>query len=60
VLHRDMWSAGERMLSVANPERWRAVEAARRIADQNPELLARCVRTRTRTSAGLGRSSNVR
>ena len=60
VLHRDMWSAGERMLSVANPERWRAVEAARRIADQNPELLARCLRARTRASSGLTRSSSVR
>lgn len=60
VLHRDMWSAGERMLSVANPERWRAGEAARRIADQNPELFARCVRAGTHKSASLTRSSSVR
>lgn len=35
VLQRDMWSAGERMLSVADPQRWREIQAARRIGGQN-------------------------
>jgi hypothetical protein len=43
VLDRDMWSAGERMLSVADPQHWREVEAGRRIVSQNREVLARCV-----------------
>ncbi len=41
VLHRDMWSAGERMLSTANPQRWREIQAARRIVGQNRSVLAR-------------------
>jgi hypothetical protein len=45
VLHRDMWSAGERMLSVADPDRWREIQTARRIAGQNRDVLARCVTT---------------
>ncbi len=43
VLHRDMWSAGERMLAVADPQRWRETQTARRIAAQNRDVLARCV-----------------
>lgn len=42
VLHRDMWSAGERMLSIADPQRWREIEIAQRIVGQNPRVLARC------------------
>lgn len=43
VLHRDMWSAGERLLAVADPQRWREMEAARRIVEENRDVLARCV-----------------
>lgn len=43
LLHLDMWLAGERMLSVASPKRWREIQTARRIVDQNREVLARCV-----------------
>ncbi len=60
ILRRDMWSAGERMLSVADPQRWRRLEVARQIADQNHELLARCVRTGIHTSADLTRRSSAR
>lgn len=42
VLHRDMWPAGERMLSVADPLRWREIEIAQRIVGQNRRVLARC------------------
>lgn len=34
VLDRDMWSAGERLLSVADAAQWREVQAARRIVQQ--------------------------
>jgi hypothetical protein len=42
-LHRDMWSAGERMLAVADPDRWREIQMARRIVGQNRDALARCM-----------------
>ncbi len=43
VLHRDMWPAGERLLAVADPQRWREMQTARRIVEQNRDVLARCV-----------------
>ena len=43
VLHREMWPAGERLLAVADPQRWREVQTARRIVEQNRDVLARCV-----------------
>jgi len=42
VLDRDLWSAGERMMAVADPPRWREIEAAWRIFDQNRQVLAKC------------------
>lgn len=44
VLHRDMWSAGERLLATADLQRWREVQTAQRIVGQNRDVLARCVR----------------
>lgn len=44
MLDRDLWSAGERMMAVADPLRWREIEAARRIFDQNRQVLAKCAR----------------
>jgi len=41
VLHRDMWSAGERMLSVADPQRWREIQIARQLVGRNRETLFR-------------------
>ncbi|KQY95925.1 hypothetical protein ASD21_05290 [Caulobacter sp. Root1455] len=43
VLHRDMWPAGERLLAVADPQRWQEIQTARRIVEQNRDVLARCV-----------------
>ena len=54
VLHRDMWSAGERMLTTANPDRWREMQTAQRIVDQNSEALARC-RFKAPTGAQTGK-----
>jgi hypothetical protein len=53
VLHRDMWSAGERMLSVADPDRWREIQTARRIVGQNREALARCARAAQNAKAKM-------
>jgi Family of unknown function (DUF6118) len=44
LLDRDMWSAGERMLSVADPQRWREIQTAQQIVGQNREALAACAR----------------
>lgn len=43
VLHRDMWSAGERMLAVADPQRWREIQIAQQLVGRNRETLFRCV-----------------
>jgi hypothetical protein len=45
VLHRDMWSAGERMLLVADAERWRRIEAHRQITENGRDESARCTRS---------------
>lgn len=45
VLHRDMWKAGERLLAVADPQRWQEMRTAQRIVEQNRDVLARCVTT---------------
>lgn len=41
VLHLDMWSAGERLLSVADPQRWQEMQTASCIAGKNGETPAR-------------------
>lgn len=43
VLHRDMWPAGERLLAVADPQRWKEMQTARRLVEQNRDVLARCM-----------------
>ena len=40
VLHRDLWSAGERLLAVADPDRWRQVQAAAATAARAPSPAA--------------------
>ncbi|WP_425998231.1 DUF6118 family protein [Caulobacter sp. DWR1-3-2b1] len=52
VLHRDMWPAGERMLAVADPKRWRETQTARRIVEQNRDVLARCVAAAQKAKGG--------
>jgi hypothetical protein len=42
ILQRDGWSAGERLLQVSNPARWKELTEAARIAEQNAESLANC------------------
>lgn len=45
VLKRDMASAGERLLAVADPQGWRAMQTARSIVDDNRVVITRCART---------------
>ena len=45
ALKRDMASAGERLLTVADPQGWRAMQTARSIFDDNRAVIARCART---------------
>lgn len=51
VLHLDMWPAGERMLSIADPDRWREIQTARRIVRQNRDVLTRCLRATPKAKA---------
>jgi len=52
VLHRDMWPAGERLLAVTDPQRWQEMQAARRIVEQNRDVLARCVTAAQKAKGG--------
>lgn len=52
VLHRDMWSAGERLLAVADQQRWQEMQTARRIVEQNRDVMARCVTAAQKAKRG--------
>ena len=52
ALHRDMWTAGERLLAVDDPQRWQEVQTARRIVEQNHDALARCATSAQKTKGG--------
>jgi len=52
VLHRDMWPAGERLLAVADPQRWQEMQTARRIVEHNRDVLARCVAEAQKAKGG--------
>jgi len=49
-LGRDLWSAGERLLSVADPPRWRQVQTDSALADDNRDAIDRCARNAGRTA----------
>ncbi|MAF61893.1 DUF6118 family protein [Blastomonas sp. CCH5-A3] len=42
ALRRGGWEAGERLLLVNDPGRWRAIKAAARISDANSHAIAKC------------------
>jgi hypothetical protein len=48
LLQRDMWSAGERMQSVAAPKRYREMKEMQAVASEDREALARCLRARSK------------
>ena len=50
VLRRDMASAGERLLAVAEPQGWQAIQTARSIVDENRVAIARCARAADKTN----------
>jgi hypothetical protein len=42
ALRRSGWEAGERLLLVNDPERWKAIQAAARMSDANSHAIAKC------------------
>ncbi|WP_446654668.1 DUF6118 family protein [Blastomonas sp.] len=48
ALRRDGWEAGERLLFVDNPLRWKAIQAAVRISDANSHAIAKCASRATK------------
>jgi hypothetical protein len=44
ALRRGGWEAGERLLLVADPERWKAVQASTRLSEENSGDIERCAR----------------
>jgi hypothetical protein len=42
ILQRDGWAAGERLLQVSDPARWKRLAGVDRIAELNAEALANC------------------
>lgn len=44
ILHRDLWSAGERMLETSDAQKWQDSRAGALIVAQNRDTLARCAR----------------
>jgi len=51
MLDRDLWSAGERLLLIAAPDRWRALQATQRLVGDNQEALDRCVQSTQKAKA---------
>ncbi len=44
ALRRNGWEAGERLLLVTDPERWKAVLASTRLSEENSGAIERCAR----------------
>jgi len=42
VLQRDGWGAGERLLQVSDPSRWKILTEVSRLAERNAEVLGKC------------------
>jgi hypothetical protein len=42
ALRRGGWEAGERLLLMNDPERWKAIQAAARMSDANSHAIAKC------------------
>uniref|UniRef100_B0SXW0 Uncharacterized protein n=1 Tax=Caulobacter sp. (strain K31) TaxID=366602 RepID=B0SXW0_CAUSK len=53
VLHRDIWSAGERLLATADPHQLRELKASRLIIEQNRIALAKCVKAADKAKAEM-------
>lgn len=51
MLDRDLWSAGERLLLIAAPDRWRALQATQRLVGDNQKALDRCVQATQKAKA---------
>jgi hypothetical protein len=53
LLQRDAWSAGERMLQVYDPQRWRALQEAAGVWASNAKALQDCQRRATEVGKGV-------
>jgi hypothetical protein len=53
LLRRDGWSAGERMLQVSDPQRWRALQETARVWQSNVKVLADCQRRAAKARKGV-------
>ncbi len=61
ALHRDGWEAGQRLMSVVDPERWREVNAAIQLWQGNSDAIGKCrTRARERRLKSVGCSVEVR
>jgi hypothetical protein len=52
TLRLDGWSAGERLMAVTDPERWRTVVLANHIVQDNRDAITGC-RTQARKSGKI-------
>ncbi|MDE8652557.1 DUF6118 family protein [Novosphingobium album (ex Liu et al. 2023)] len=57
VLDRDMWSAGQRLMQVGDPEGWRALKEAAALSRENAKALDGCRQRATKT--GKARACSV-
>jgi len=53
LLDRSEWDAGQRLLQVADPDQWRRVQDAVRLASDNADTLATCRAEAARVGAGV-------
>lgn len=59
LLQRDGWAAGERMLQVADPQRWQALQQAARVWQSNAKALEDCRRRAAKVRKGVACSISV-
>jgi len=59
LLQRDGWAAGERMLQVSDPQRWRALREAASVWASNAKALEDCQRRAANVGKGVSCSISV-
>ncbi|PTR07602.1 MULTISPECIES: DUF6118 family protein [unclassified Novosphingobium] len=59
LLQRDGWAAGERMLQVSDPQRWRALREAASVWASNAKALEDCQRRAAKVGKGVSCSITV-
>jgi hypothetical protein len=59
LLQRDGWAAGERMLQVSDPQRWRALQEAASVWASNAKALEDCKKHAAKVGKGVSCSISV-